>query len=430
MKVSELADELGVPTSAVLEQCQRFGIAASWAGAELRGADLVVLRAELAAAEAPLDLRPADHEAVWPEAIAKADPHHAGEASGTAAAADGGASTDAAGSTEAAGSADAPASVPPHDPADRTSAVVQPLPPTAVGSMPGLIDEVTPTPPPESVIHGPLRTSDDLHPIDDQGVRRIPPRPPAERKAIPRPARNALLWLVLAVAAFAGSNATDNPFLILGLWVVALVAFAVTIYDGNRGRRAISTHPDRMHGQWLAIPAMALGILGVAGMVLVTSVAIREQPAADAPMGAGELTSVQGARWGYQRVTRIADEGWHQPAKEAQTCWDRRGDEVRQEGRVELGNHRQRCEDPHTVEIVAVFAYDRDADSPFPGQAAIDRAVQERCGDLLEEAQANAEPGETVVLLSERPTVEGWDDGDHDIACALVTPMREGSLVE
>ncbi|MEZ5183751.1 MAG: hypothetical protein R2702_18025 [Acidimicrobiales bacterium] len=45
MKVSELAEELGVPASSVLDQCQRFEIGASWAGAELSGSDLVILRA-------------------------------------------------------------------------------------------------------------------------------------------------------------------------------------------------------------------------------------------------------------------------------------------------------------------------------------------------------------------------------------------------
>ena len=414
MKVAELAEELGVPTSAVLEQCQRFGIDASWAGAELRGADLVVLRAEMAIGETPLDLRPADaapvdHDAAWPTSEAVVDPL----------------------GTEVHGDAVAPAPGAGPDPADRGSAVVQPLPPTAVGSMPDLIDEVTPDVPPEPVIQGPLRTREDLAHIDDEGVRRIPPRPPAERKAIPRPARNSIFWLAIAIAAFVGSNVTDNPFIVAGLWLVCLLALAVTIYDANRGRRAISTHPDRLKGKWLAIPMMGLGILATAGLLLSVSAAVREQPAADAPLGVGDLSSVQTARWGYQRVTRVASEGWHRPAKDVGTCWDRRGDAVRQEGRVEIGNHLQRCTDAHTVEIVAVFAYDRDADSPFPGEAAIQREVEERCGPILDDVlESGVAEGQPVALFVERPTVAGWDDGDHDIACALVSPSRSDSLVD
>ena len=56
MNVAELAEELGLPPSAVLEQCKRAGIDATWAGADLSGSDVVILRSELASADAPLDI--------------------------------------------------------------------------------------------------------------------------------------------------------------------------------------------------------------------------------------------------------------------------------------------------------------------------------------------------------------------------------------
>ncbi|HEX2578581.1 MAG TPA: hypothetical protein VHK88_19720, partial [Aquihabitans sp.] len=52
MNVADLAKDLEVAPSTVLEGCQRLGIAAGWAGAELTASEQATLRAALAS-EAP-----------------------------------------------------------------------------------------------------------------------------------------------------------------------------------------------------------------------------------------------------------------------------------------------------------------------------------------------------------------------------------------
>lgn len=404
MKVSELAEELGVPTSAVLEQCQRFSIDATWAGAELKGSDVAVLRAEMAGAD----------DAAAPETAAPSDGPEAVEDDITA---------------------PRPA-VPSGQALTGGGRGRSPLPPTAVGSMPELIDEVTPEPevePPGAAGPGPGPAPQPVGPstyFDEQGNRRVGARPAPATRTLERAAVNAIGWAVLGIALIGASNLIGNPWVVAALWLGGAFAFVVAVFDGNRARRSITTHPDRRRGLPFAVVG---GVLGVAGLIAVSSLvylAVRDEPSADAPLGAGDLPAVDSARWGYLRITRIIDEGWSTPAKEEGSCWEEDPDlEVRDDERIEVGNRIRPCNALHTVEIARVFPMSREADAPYPSATEVLAQVEVRCARLWDEAREAAE-GQQVQLRPEVPTEEGWRRGDRDIACALVTEQREGALLD
>lgn len=374
MKVGELASELGVPASAVLEQCQRFGIDAGWAGAELSPADEVTLRTEL------LD-------------------------AGTSA------------------------------PAAQGGAAGSDLPPTAVGSMPELIDEVTPAPEagPDAasgtaVRPGPLQTggADRGEGPDATGAAE------ASAPRFDRTARNAIGWLVVAAAAFGVSNALTSPFAVLALWVLTLVALGFSILDAFRSQRRIGLHPDRYRGRIPAVVTLVLAVVGLVGLGVATFVVVRDEPAADAPLSTGDLASVQELRWGYQRLTTVASSSWRSPAKAEGSCWivDADRDE-RTDDRVEVGNDRVDCTGRHDVQIIAVIGLQPEADVPYPGPDGFILTAQERCQAQVDEIVASTERAAGAVLAVEYPEADAWDDGDHDVACALRADRTlEGSLVD
>lgn len=214
---------------------------------------------------------------------------------------------------------------------------------------------------------------------------------------------------------------------IAGLWLLTLVALVVALWDGNQGRRSVSTHPERRRGLWLSVSVMVLAAAGLVGLGLVVATVVGDDPPDEAPLGIGGLAPVDEARWGYQRLARIADNGWRRPAKDAGTCWTVDRDVTRPEGRVEVGTRSITCDGDHTVEIVRVFAYDRDADAPFPGEERLTVEAMARCRAIVEGLPAEAP---AVQLQIEHPTADGWSRGDHDVACALVGPERSGSLVD
>lgn len=454
MKVSDLAAELEVPASAVLDQCQRFGIDASWAGAELTSTDVIVLRAELASS-GPLDLTGADDgpaepvEAAAPAVVVDgtpppapttpapepdAEPEPAARATPSAAAL----------AAAVASAADEPAPDPaaPSEPTPATDEVADAgpaadaegaapaLPPTAVGSMPDLIDEVTPEPEmPSSRGPGfqPAGLAGEVAPGES---RTIPPREPPSSKRFDRQARNGLIALVLGALLFAASNYVDSPAAIAALWLLCAVCLVTAIVDAIRGRRHVQTHPERVSGLIVSVLTLVLGIGAVIGLGLAVFTVVGDAPAADAPASVGDLAAVQSARWGYQRLGRIADNGWERPARDAGTCWEEGTGPKRGEERVETDHLLSRvdCEDEgHTVEVVKVYAPDRDADSPYPGAGAFVVSVQTECGKLLDAAN---DKGANATLKGEYPTATGWADGDHDVACLLVTANRKGSLTD
>lgn len=402
MKVADLAAELEVPTSTILDQCQRFGIDAAWAGAELEGADVIVLRAELAAAE-PIDLRD--------------EPAAPAAAPGPAA------QPDAADEPAAA----SPPATPPADAAPTPADAPAALPPTAVGSMPELIDDVTPEPEP-----APSSRAPGFAMAGDQGVaqtatQRAQPKTAPTTRRLDRYVRTSILSLVVAIAAFAGSNFVDLAAVVALLWLIAAVCLCVAVVDGIRGRRHVQTHPERFSGLWPATLVIVFAVAGIIGLTVSVAGVVGDEPAVDAPMGVGKLDSVQTARWGYHRLKRFEDNGWKQPAREEGSCWEVDKDEQRDVDRVEepTNSDQTRCDRKHTLEVAKVFAFNRDADAPYPTTDQFTKAKEAECDPIADRLTAK---GVQAVFVMEVPSERGWSKGDHDVACVLITPERTSPL--
>jgi hypothetical protein len=434
VKVSDLAAELGVPPSTILEQCQRFGIDAAWAGAELAGADLVVLRAELAGLDAPLDLRPADAHDI--------DGLDASDGDGSVGGPSGDPGVDTRLEPSDAGDAD-----PIDDGHDLDVAPSAALPPTSAASMPeaaGLPEDASA---PASGASSAAARSSAAAPgpggIRSGGAAAVamggaPPLPgepgaaglrrPQERR-LDRSARSALVAAAVGVVALAAAEVVDNPWAIAALWLLAAITVVMALWSGNRGRRHVQTHPERTKGLPLAFGGMALAVVVAIVLGLSVSAVIGDDPAADATLG--DRDSVASARWGYQRLKRIEETGWKRPAKDAETCWVVDEEVERDVDRFEVGTDLVDCRSEHTVEIVAVYAFDRDADSPFPGVDALQADASRRCGELVSELlREGDDDGIVGALIAEHPTAEGWERADRDIACAVVTAERRGSLLD
>lgn len=377
MKVSDLAEELGVPASAVLEQCQRFGLDASWAGAELKTADVVVIRAELAEGSPPV------------ERVSATEPSSA-------------------------------------------------LPPTAASSMPDLIDEITPEPTPEpTAMPGGIRlpgASAGGGPTADPDGTTKPTTPPkrvvASKPHLHRFVRNACIALGAGLVVLGVAELLRNPWAIGVAWLFAAIALVVSAWHAIRGWRRVTTHPDRHKG---AVLAVACGVVAAGAAIFLgisASSAIGDEPAADAPLGLGERASVESARWGYQRLARVADNGWKRPAKEEGTCWRVNEKVTRDVDRIEVGNDSVRCERGHVAEIIEVYAFDRDADSPFPGVDVLQADAAKRCRARADRLLGASDDGAGTegTLIAEHATEAGWAQADHDVACAVVTSVRNAPL--
>ena len=406
MKVSDLAADLEVPASTILDQCQRFGIDATWAGAELSGADVVVLRAELAT-EDPIDLTGTDDPAADSTPVAEV-------ASTASAASAAGVEASAAQGGEATPSAAA-------------------VPPTAVGSMPELLDEITPDPEPEPEPASPNVRAGGFAMAGAEGMgtepgATRPPRPkdaPVERR-LERSVRRSIVALVAAVAFFVASNYTDLAAVVAVLWLFTAVALLVAFVDGFRGRRRVQTHPERLHGVVLGTLSVVLAIGGLVGLTTAVLTVTGDDPAADAPASIGDLQSVQVARWGFQRAERLKENGWNQPAREIGSCWTVNASSERDEQRVELDLPRRvSCETEHTMQVMDVFAVNRDADAAYPGTAKLLVLAQDECESI---SQRLTKKGIDFTMKAEYPTEVGWGEGDHDVACVVVTPVRADPL--
>lgn len=400
MKVNELAKELELPTSVVLEQCLRLGIDASWAGSDLGATDLVVLRAELAnddhrevapvAPVAPVAADAPDDVAETPAEDPKPEPDPELEAVGARAGGSGGAAA---------------------------------VPPTAVGSMPEMTDELM-----DAAKHGAA------DPMDRRFAGAVnanrPPSVATDRSKIGASAtakrrydaaiRPGVIALILAIAAVVAANAVDQPAVIAALWLGATVALVVALLSGNKARYRVTTHPEQRRGLIAAIVLMVASILGLVGLGTAVWTVVRSAPADQAPMGLGDLNSVNHARWGYQRTKVIADTGWERPAKDVGTCWAPENgskQEPRRGERVEVGEDQVDCDSPHTYEVIGTHSVNHDADAAYPGVAALKKTALARCAD--EVAKIKRPPvGMRVVV--EYPTSTGYADGDHDVTCVVV----------
>jgi hypothetical protein len=302
--------------------------------------------------------------------------------------------------------------------------------------MPDLIDDLTPPADPDGggppnqppSTRGPGFAMAGAQGVDPAATQRVAPRPAPTKRRLEHGARNSVVALAIAVVAFAVSNLTELAAVVVLLWFVTMVALCVAVVDGIRGRRRVQTHPERVSGLWLASITVVLAVAGIVGLTASVVVAIGDEPAAEAPLGVGDLQSVQVARWGNQRVQRIKENGWRQPAREQGTCWEVDTDQQRDEDRVEDADHSEQtdCDMAHTMEVAKVFAINRDADAPYPTEAAFITAAKSQCGAIHDRL---VKKGVDVTLQSEVPTEVGWARGDHDVACVLITPTRTKPLV-
>ena len=378
MNVADLAKELGVPPSTLLDQCQQVGIESAWAGTELTEIQQISLRSQLV-----------DRNLV-PRAA--------------------------------------------RERADRVLPPAAPLPPTAVGSLPGFLDQVE-APGAVATVGGagsfagddPRVQGRNLGGVDTETLQRDVVTHAGRR--LDHSVRPAFIAMVIALAALIGSNFIDHPVAILGLWILAAVSLVVALVSANRARYRITTHPEKHGGLVISV-----GILGVA---LVTTVmlamgvwtVVRSAPAAKAPLSIGDQSPVQILRWNYQRVLTIKEAGWQRPAKDAGTCWTIRSNDAenpRRAHRVEIGSRDIDCEAEHDVEVLGVYRVNQDADVAYPGVARLQAYAMDRCTKALDNlvAGAPANPG----IQIEYPTQQGWADGDHDVACVAVL-ARTGSLL-
>ncbi len=214
------------------------------------------------------------------------------------------------------------------------------------------------------------------------------------------------------------------------LWLVAAVCLLACLVFCYRAYRHITTHPERLRGLGAVAVLSVVAVVGGLLLGLGVNAAVGDAPAADAPLGVGDLASVQDARWGYVRVARIVDNGWKQPAKDEGTCWVIDDDVDGTDGRVETHTDKTYCTRRHTLEVIDVWAWNRDADAPYPGPEAFLKAVGKRCGGVVDDLLADADVAAlNPTLGAEYPTEDGWFDGDHDVACVVVTEPTQGGLV-
>ncbi|MCU1496339.1 MAG: Septum formation [Acidimicrobiales bacterium] len=452
MNVADLAKDLEVPPSAVLEACTGLGIEGAWAGAEVSAVDEVRLRARLASA-GPVSAGPAGDDPVVGEApVAEvspedapvagevpvsadepaADPGRVGGAGPVASELEGELVGAAAGSTGTASGSRAGA-VKATATETGTGAA---LPPTAVGSHPGLVEEF-------SAVEAGRQREDALAGLGRTGPITAPGSGPVAGGPIPTveadigrhldttvqdrhldpSIRPATVALVLAVAAAVGGNMLDTAALILPCWLAVAVLLVIAAVSANRARYRITTHPDRRAGLPMAIVVLVVAVLGIATFGGAVWTVVRSAPAADAPLGLGDISSVQHLRWGYQRVSTIADTGWERPSKDVGTCWKAVNPDkpvVRREHRVEQGGARVSCTQSHAFEVVQVISVNHDADAPYPGAASLQATGARRC----EAVMGKVAPKGSLAFY-EHPDAEGWDAGDHDVACVVMARRSE-----
>ena len=396
MKVNELAKELELPTSVVLEQCLRLGIDATWAGSELSATELVVLRAELANEEqaAVADKAPAAEVAAEPPVEPSPD---AGDGPVEP-------ELESVGAGVVTGAAAASSGA---------------VPPTAVGSLPDMTDELMDAAkhgaadPMDRRFAGSVNANRPPSVATDRGKGGLPNGGKRRYDAALRP---GIIAVVLAIAFVVGANSLDEPALIVLLWIGALVGVIIGLISGNKARYRITTHPEQRRGLPLAIVLMVVSVLGIIGLGAAAFSVVRSPTADDAPLGLGTYNSITQTRWGYLRVTNIADTSWERPAKDAGTCWALTStkDEPRRAERVEFGGAQVDCDSPHAFQVLATHSVNNDADAAYPGAASLKKTALIRCQPEIDKLKR---PPAGMRVVVEYPTSDGWNDGDHDVSC-------------
>ncbi|QXC62576.1 septum formation family protein [Aquihabitans sp. G128] len=396
MNVADLAKDLGVPPSAVLERCALLSIDAAWAGADLSSAQEEELRAALAA-EAP-DPTPSVEATSGEPPVGESPAGGGGTGSEGGERAIGGApwATGAVAVAPTEGAASTPSEPAPAAAAvDGDAAGDRPAAPPGFYAATLAIGEAS------ALGNGPSRR----RAIASATPRRLDP-------AI----RPALVALVVALVAAVVVDNIANAAVVLVGWILVAAMLVVAIWSANRARYRITTHPDQRSGLAIAVGALVVGLVGAVVLGGAIWTVVRSAPAAQAPVGLGGLRSVQELRWGYQRVQLIADNGWERPAKDVDTCWERTGAGKGNDAdeRVEVGGRSTSCGSEHEFEVVQVVSVDHDADSPYPGPDRLKAIGRERCADEL---AAHATKGSRTHV--EYPTRTGWADADHDLTCVV-----------
>jgi len=77
------------------------------------------------------------------------------------------------------------------------------------------------------------------------------------------------------------------------------------------------------------------------------------------------------------------------------------------------------CDQPHDVEVVAVFDHPLDGDAPFPGTEAVDGYATDQCIERFEEYVGSDYVESSLDVIVVAPGEDGWDDGDRRIACVV-----------
>lgn len=371
MKVNELAEELDQPASAVLEQCQRFGIDATWAGADLDRADVVVLRAELAAEEPAVEDPTADDAAILPVGE-DADP----DAKKTS---DGGFSF--AGFAASGGG---------------------------------------------SAAAEPERTNDEAPPTKAR-KRRFDPglRPSAITLGV-----SALLfvganrWLhnpwPIAALCLAATVA-----LLFGTLRAGQARYRASIHPERVAGTVIAT-------VLVGLGLVAIVVVGLVAWTIVRDEPADDAPLAlgrpaavtQLRWGWGRLTLTAGNSW--DPVAKDPGSCWSDPTDPTV-----KAKAPRRKDRVELGQNSVSCFRPHTFEVIDRWSVDHVRDSPYPEVAAFQVLASARCGpelDRLNQAPGEAPAGATLGI--EYPNAEAWARGDHDLTCVAQTASRTTRLTD
>lgn len=77
------------------------------------------------------------------------------------------------------------------------------------------------------------------------------------------------------------------------------------------------------------------------------------------------------------------------------------------------------CDEPHQVEVGAVFDYPLGADGDFPGAISVDGYATEQCIERFEAYVGAPYLDSELDVLIIAPDEDGWDDGDRRVACVL-----------
>ena len=293
------------------------------------------------------------------------------------------------------------------------------VPPTAVGSLPDMADELMDgakhgaADPMERRFAGGVTADRPPSVATDRGKTGLPASGKRRFDAALRP---GIIAVVAAALLVVGANSLDQPALIALAWVGALVGGIVGLISGNKARYRITTHPEQRRGLPLAIVLMVVSVLGIVGLGAAVFGTVKSATADDAPFGLGKYNSINQARWGYLRLTNIADTSWERPAKDAGTCWALTStkEEPRRAERVEFGGAQVDCDSPHAFQVIATHSVNHDADAEYTGAASLKKTALVLCQPEIDKLKR---PPAGMRIVVEYPTDDGWNAGDHDVSC-------------